>query len=240
MFMNKLYIVMPAYNEEANIEKVVREWYRILDLASDESRFLIADSGSNDKTHAILTNLQKELDKIIILNDTLKQHGPKLIYMYKYAINDKSDYIFQTDSDGQTNPDEFKAFWELRNDYDAVIGNRIVRGDGAIRKFVENIVCLLLNIYFKVRVKDANAPFRLMKTDILSKYIDRFKPDYNLPNIMITTFFTYYREKVLFKEITFKNRQAGKNSIDMAKIIKIGLNAIKDFTYFKKQMLSQK
>lgn len=237
--MDRLYIVMPAYNEEANIEKVVREWYKILDLANDESRFLIADSGSSDKTHKILTNLQKELDKIIILDDTLKQHGPKLIAMYKYAINDKADYIFQTDSDGQTNPDEFKAFWELRNDYDAVIGNRIVRGDGAIRKFVENIVCLLLNIYFKVRVKDANAPFRLMKADILSKYIDRFKPDYNLPNIMITTFFTYYHEKVLFKEITFKNRQAGKNSIDMAKIIKIGLNAMKDFTNFKKQMLSQ-
>ena len=117
-----------------------------------------------------------------------------------------------------------------------IIGNRVVRGDGLIRKFVENVVCLLLRLYFGVKVKDANAPFRLMRVTTLSKYIYRFKEDYNLPNIMLTAYFVYYNDKLCFKDITFKKRQLGKNSIDILKIIKIGIKALADFKKFKKEM----
>lgn len=60
--MNSLYIVMPAYNEEANIESVVKQWYPILEMSkSDESRLVIADNGSTDSTHQILLDLQKNM-----------------------------------------------------------------------------------------------------------------------------------------------------------------------------------
>ena len=175
-----------------------------------------------------------------MLPDTLKQHGPKLIALYKYAIAQGADYIFQTDSDGQTNPDEFAAFWDLRNQYDAILGNRVVRGDGKSRKFVEKFLCFLLRLHFGVKVKDSNAPFRLMKSSLVNKYVGRFKEDYNLPNVMLTTFFAYYDEKYTLREITFKPRQGGKNSINIKKIIKIGWAALADFRAFKKEMKADK
>lgn len=55
--MDKLYIVMPEYNEEANIKKVIDEWYPLLQKADNESKFVVADSGSTDKTHEILIDL---------------------------------------------------------------------------------------------------------------------------------------------------------------------------------------
>ena len=234
--MDKLYIVMPAYNEEENIECVIKEWYKVLNLAAEESRLIVADSGSTDKTHIILTNLKKELPKLEILSDTIKYHGPKLIAMYRYAIVKKADFVFQTDSDGQTNPDEFKGFWDLKEDYDVIIGHRVIRGDGYIRKLIEKIVCLILKIIFNVNVKDANAPFRLMKTNVLGKYIDRFDDDYELPNIMLTTYFSFYKHSILYKEISFKKRQGGKNSINLCKIMKVGFKAISDFKKFKREM----
>ncbi len=234
--MDTLYLVMPAYNEEANIEGVVKSWYKVLDLAGEDSRFIIADSGSVDATHSILLDLQKEYPKLVILPDTLKQHGPKLIAMYDYAIKQGADYIFQTDSDGQTNPDEFEAFWNKREDYAAIIGNRVVRGDGKDRKFVENVVCFLLRLYFGVKVQDANAPFRLMKADVVAKYLPKLPEDYNLPNIMMTTYLSYYKEAVDFEEITFKPRQGGENSIDIPKIVKIGWKALGDFRRLKSEM----
>lgn len=234
--MDKLYITIPAYNEEENIENVVRSWYKILSFGSPDSRLVIADSGSIDNTHNILLNLQKELDKIIILSDTFKEHGPKLIYMYKYAIDNNADYIFQTDSDGQTDPNEFEKFWNDRLNYDIILGNRRVRGDGFVRKIVECIVCLLLFIIFGIRVPDANAPFRLMKTNIVSKYIDRFNIDYNLPNIMLTCFFKYYNENMKFIDITFSPRKKGVNSINIKKIFNIGIEALSDFGEFRRKM----
>ena len=47
--MEKLYIVMPAYNEEENIATVVNQWYPILQEKDTESRLVIADSGSRSE-----------------------------------------------------------------------------------------------------------------------------------------------------------------------------------------------
>ena len=110
-----LYVVMPAYNEEDNIEQVVTDWIKVLKYGSKESRLVVADSGSKDKTHDILLKLKKKFSQLEILCKTNQYHGPKVIALYKYAIEKGADYIFQTDSDGQTDPAEFEGFWRERN-----------------------------------------------------------------------------------------------------------------------------
>ena len=227
---------MPAYNEEANILSVVDSWYGLLENKSPDSRLVVADSGSKDATHKILEKYKSTHPQLEILENTDRQHGPKVIALYDYAIKNGADYIFQTDSDGQTNPKEFNAFWEDRKDFDGIFGNRTVRGDGKSRAFVEKVVCFLLKIYFKVKVPDANAPFRLMRANVVKKYLYRLDSDYNLPNIMMTTYYAYYKESMVFREISFKPRRAGKNSINIPRIFKIGWKALGDFRKLKKGM----
>ena len=235
--MDILYIVMPAYNEEENIQKVIEQWYPILEGKAPESRLVVADSGSKDRTHEILMELKaSKYPQLEILPDTDQYHGPKVIALYDYAIKNNADFIFQTDSDGQTNPDEFPPFWDERNIYNGIFGNRTVRGDGQDRAFVEHTVCRLLKLYFGVNVPDANAPFRLMKAETVKKYLYKMPRDYNLPNIMMTTYFVHYKEPVDFREISFKPRQAGVNSVNIPRIIKIGWKALGDFRRFKKDM----
>lgn len=234
--MDVLYIVMPAYNEEANILGVVDSWYGLLENKSPDSRLVVADSGSKDATHNILVKYKSSHPQLEILENTDRQHGPKVIALYDYAIKNGADYIFQTDSDGQTNPKEFNAFWEERKDFDGIFGNRTVRGDGKFRAFTEKVVCFLLKLYFKVKVPDANAPFRLMRANVVKKYLYRLDHDYNLPNIMMTTYFSYYKESMVFREISFKPRRAGKNSVNIPRIIKIGWKALGDFRRLKKGM----
>lgn len=235
--MDSLYIVMPAYNEEENIKEVVKAWYPLLSGKNEKSRLVISDSGSTDKTHAILEEMKKSFPKLEILSDTDRQHGPKLFALYDYAIKSSADYIFQTDSDGQTNPAEFEEFWNCRGGADVICGNRHEREDGKSRIFVEIVLCLLLKLYFGVSVPDANAPFRLMKTDIVEKYLYHIPEDYSLTNIMMTVYFVYFKEHICFKEITFKPRQGGTNSLNMLKIVKIACKALYDFHYFKKDMV---
>lgn len=234
--MDSIYVVMPAYNEEKNIRKTVEQWYPVLGGKAETSRLVVADSGSTDRTHELLTEMKKEFPKLETLSETNRCHGPKVIALYKYAIENNADYIFQTDSDGQTDPAEFEAFWNEREKYDGIFGNRTVRGDGKNRAFVEKTVCFLLKLYFGVQVPDANAPFRLMKTETVRKYLGKLPEDYNLPNIMMTTYFVYYHEKTAFREITFKPRQAGVNSINIPKIIKIGWKALGDFHHLREDM----
>lgn len=234
--MNCLYIIIPAYNEENNIEDVVSSWHKAVEKIGNNSKLVVINDGSKDRTYNKLLDLQNKYKYLLPLTKANSGHGPTLIYGYKYAINNNADYIFQTDSDGQTNPDEFEAFWNLRNTYDAILGNRTSRGDGKSRAFVEKVVCFLLRCFFGVKVPDANAPFRLMKASLVNKYINKLPEDYNLPNIMLTTYFSYYKENITFKEISFKPRQAGTNSINIKKIVKIGIESLKNFYKFKKGM----
>lgn len=234
--MDSLFVVMPAYNEEENVEGVVKQWYPILSGKDEKSRLVIADSGSTDKTHERLKILQREYPKLEILTETQKQHGPKVIALYDYAIKQGATYVFQTDSDGQTDPAEFDGFWRNREKYDGIFGYRNAREDGKIRDFVEKIVCFLLRIYFGIKVPDANAPFRLMKVETVKKYLYRIPSDYHIPNIIMTTFFVYYNEKTLFKTISFYSRQGGENSINFLSIIKTGWKALGDFKRLRKEM----
>ena len=236
--MEKLFIVMPAYNEQDNIADTLAAWYPVIErhAANGESRLVAVNDGSKDDTFAMMQKFAKDHPLFTPLTKPNGGHGPTVIYAYNYAIEQGADWIFQTDSDGQTNPDEFEAFWEAREAYDGIFGNRTVRGDGNSRAMVEKVVCLLLRIYFGVKVPDANAPFRLMRAEKVAKYLKKLPEDYNLPNIMLTTYFVYYRERVSFREISFKPREKGTNSINIKKIFKIGRQAVKDFRMLKKGM----
>lgn len=240
IFMNSdiLYIIIPAYNEEQNIRQAIDDWYPIVEqcLGDGKSRLVIIDDGSKDNTYNLMKEYAKDRPLFEPLTKENGGHGATVLYGYDYAIKHGADYIFQTDSDGQTLPSEFDAFWKIRGQYDAIIGNRIVRGDGKSRKFIENVVCLLLRMIFGVKVRDANAPFRLMKAELVEKYIHKLPVDFNIPNIMFTTYFVYHHERVAFKEITFRPRQGGTNSINVKKIIKIGWKALKDFRVLRRDI----
>lgn len=229
--MKSLYIIVPAYNESENIENLINDWYPIIEKYNGDgnSRLVVIDDGSKDNTYDILCQLAETRPLLQPITKPNGGHGATLLYGYRYAHQNGADYIFQTDSDGQTSPLEFDAFWEAMSNYDAVLGHRTDRKDGASRKFVEKTLCLILKIVFGVSLPDANAPFRLMKTELFHKYSHLMPEDFNLPNVMLTTFFAYYNENIKFMPITFKPRQGGVNSINIKKICKIGWKAIFDF-----------
>ena len=232
-----LYIISPAYNEAANISQFLSDWYPVIEeYGNADSRLVVINDGSKDETYSILQKSIARYPKLVALDKQNQGHGPTLIYGYRYAINQGADYVYQTDSDGQTNPKEFESFWQLRKQYDGIFGYRKIRGDGISRKLVEKVLTTLLYMIFGVHLKDANAPFRLFTASTLSKYLKRLPADYNLPNVMLTTFYAYYNERMVFQEISFKPRQGGKNSINLKKIFKIGFDAIHDFKKFKDQM----
>lgn len=232
-----LFIVMPTYNEEANIKDVVEEWYPILENGNEKSKMVISDGGSKDNTLDILYELQKTYPKLVVISKPETDHGTKVILLYKYAIENNADWIFQTDSDGQTLPSEFESFWNDRTVHDVIMGNRIKRGDGLGRKMVENVLRIYLKIFFGVMVPDANAPFRLMKSTVVEKYIGLMPENFNLPNAVLAACFARFNESVVYKEITFQSRQGGKNYMNLRRIFRIGWESIRNFSMIRGEVL---
>jgi dolichol-phosphate mannosyltransferase len=236
MMSDNLYIVIPAYNEEENIDSVAREWHEVVLNIGKDSRLVIIDDGSKDSSYKKLCELSEKLPQLVPITKPNGGHGSTVLYGYNYALEMKADYIFQTDSDGQTLPSEFKQFWEKRNDYAAIIGHRNHREDGFSRVFVTKTLKFVLWSIFHLNITDANTPFRLMKRETLQKYIKQIPKDFNLSNVMLTVLLLNAKEKVKFIPITFRPRQGGVNSINLPRIFKIGKQAVKDFRQIKKAM----
>ncbi len=232
--MDKLYIVIPAYNERDNIENVVNDWYPVVEKYGTDSRLVIVNDGSKDDTYDILLKLSETRPQLEPLTKPNGGHGATILYGYDHAIKSGADYIFQTDSDGQTLPSEFDEFWKQREEYDMVIGHRKGRQDGFSRIVVTKTLKLVCRICFHVTITDANTPFRLMKAESLKKEIKYIPENYNLSNVIISVLFIKKGYKVKFIPITFRPRQGGVNSINMKKIFKIGKKALHDFAAINK------
>ncbi len=233
---DSLYIIIPAYNEEMNIETIAREWHQAVAATGPDSRLVIINDGSRDETYNKLLALTEELPLLIPLTKENGGHGATILYGYRYALQCGADYIFQTDSDGQTLASEFPAFWRRRRQYSVQIGNRNHRQDGLSRIFVTKTLRLVLRLIFHLDIPDANTPYRLISRQALARYINKVPENFNLSNVMLSVLWIHYGEKVAFHPITFRPRQGGKNSINMKKIIKIGRQAVRDFRHIRSQM----
>ncbi len=231
-----LYIIMPAYNEEANIEKVIGHWYPIVEKIGGESRLVVLNDGSLDDTYKKIQECEKKYPRLIGINKENEGHGATVLRGYHYAIEAGADYVFQTDSDGQTLAEEFGRFWNNREACGLLLGYRKDRKDGLIRVFVTRVLRLVLLFTFGVWIKDANTPYRLMKASQLQKVLERIPEGFDLSNVLMTVIYEKHHLGVQYYPITFRPRQGGKNSINMKRIAGIGKQAWKDFRKMKRSI----
>lgn len=235
-----LYIVMPAYNEEANIRQVIRQWYPVVEKVGGGSRLVIVNDGSKDHTFQVIQSCQEAYPRLIGIDKANQGHGATVLKGYAYALASGADYVFQTDSDGQTLAEEFWKLWRHRKEKGLHIGYRKGRQDGAARIFVTRVLRLVLFFTFGVWVKDANTPFRLMEATELRHVLSYIPKNFYLSNVVMTVIYEKHHMGVHYYPITFRPRQGGKNSINMKRIFGIGRQAVGDFLKLRKRIGMQR
>ena len=228
--MKDLAIVIPVFNEEENIEKVLNDWKKIL----EKSKFdiIVVNDGSKDKTKLILDKIKKKSSNIKIINKLNGGHGESIYLGYKYATQKKYKFVFQVDSDDQFSTSDFKPLWRLRDKpYDLIIGYRQYRKDPILRIFLSKIVLrLFFLIYFKKNISDANIPYRLMKIRFLDNFIKNSSKKYIAPNILMTL----YAKNVLSLKVKHFQRSKGVIRWPLKRLFYFGVRLIVEIAEWKK------
>ena len=235
--MEKLVIVIPAYNEEKNIKKTIEDWYNV--VSSIENAYLVViDNNSTDRTLSIIKKEAESKKNLIPLTFKEAGHGPTILYGYHYALQLGADWVFQTDSDGQTVPSEFYNFWKQKHSFDFILGYRKNRQDGLLRKIVSFNLSFLCFLFFGIKLKDFNTPFRLMKASSLNEFLPLIPNNCCIPNVYISILYKYTQKRIKIQKITFMARNAGKNSINLIKIFRLGWKSLFNFYKFRKILRS--
>jgi len=231
-----LTLVMPAYNEAQNLDALLAEWHPVVAQVGADATLLVVDDGSTDNTVQLLEQAMAggAYPQLVAVTKPNSGHGATLLYAYRWALDHGASYVFQTDSDRQTMPEEFWPFWNLRNQADAVIGHRKGRQDGASRVMVTKVLKWSVALVFRKVIPDANCPFRLVQRDALAEALRDIPDDYNLTNVLLAVRLAQAGRKVIYRPITFRPRQGGVNSINLPRIFRIGARAIKDFARLRR------
>ena len=228
----KVAVLIPCYNEELTIEKVINDFKKEL----PESDIYVYNNNSKDKTKEIATNLG------VIVKDEYKQGKGNVVRSMFYDID--ADIYVMVDGD-DTYPAEFVH--ELikpvaSGEADMCIGDRLSNGTyqkenkRPFHEFGNNIVKKSINVLFKTELKDIMTGYR-----VFNKKFVKNMPVMS-PKFEIETEMSLYAldKKYIIKEIPiiYRDRPEGSESklntvSDGIKVVKTIFKMYKDYNPFK-------
>jgi len=226
MAIKNLWIIMPVYNEQEAIEKVIHEWIPTIERLNINYVFCILNDGSKDTTLEKIYALKNYFPKIKIINKENSGHGQTCILGYRIAIENGADWIFQIDSDGQCDAQYFEKFIAFTDEFKNIYGVRKIRDDGIKRVVISRFVVVFTFLATGKWIVDANVPYRLMHTDIVSQFVNKIPEDFHLANIFVAVGCAKY-SKIKWVPIRFRDRMGGSPSVKTFTFVKHGLKLFK-------------
>lgn len=157
-------IVMPAYNEEDIIASVVHKCATYLEGVCPDYEIVVVNDGSKDRTGEILDALHAENPKVKPVHQPNKGYGGALQTGF---ANAHKDYVFFMDSDNQFDIAELDKLIPHLGQVDVVLGYRQHRQDHFGRKLNAFGWKTLVNILFRLGVRDIDCAFKVFKHDKL-------------------------------------------------------------------------
>jgi len=212
--MKKL-VIIPAFNEEANILNVVKD----IHFNAPNFDILVINDNSSDNTLALCKK-----NNIRILNLPFNLGiGGAVQSGYLYAYYNDYDIAVQLDGDGQHDAKFLNALVDklIADDADMVIGSRFIEYKGyqssvmrrlGIRWF-SNLIMLLTG----KRISDPTSGYRLCNRCIIKLFAEEYPKDYPEPETVIKII----NNKMIIVEspVVMRERQSGKSSISLIKSV---------------------
>jgi len=161
--------VLPAYNEEDNIENATRQMADVLrSLELKDWEVIVVDDGSVDQTGEIADRLvASDSAHIRVIH-----HDPNLGYaaaLKNGFASARHQLIFFTDSDLQFDVREIKKLLPLIDEADIVCGFRIYRFDHLTRLVLSWGFNLLVRMTFRINVRDIDCAFKLFRREVFDQ-----------------------------------------------------------------------
>jgi glycosyltransferase involved in cell wall biosynthesis len=217
MVFNSISAVLPAFNEEENIETATTRMADVLrSLNLRDWEVIIVDDGSEDGTGEIADRLAaSDPDHIRVFH-----HRPNRGYAEALKTGFTSarhQLIFYTDSDNQFDVKELKNLLPLIENADLVCGFRIYRFDPLTRLILSWGFNLLVRIIFRINVRDVDCAFKLFRREVFDKVTIESKKFFVDAEVLAKA--KYYGFRMVEVGVRHYPRQAGRSTVRPSHII---------------------
>ena len=204
-----LSIVLPAYNEELNIEGAIDEACEVAAAAAPAWEVIVVDDGSRDTTAQRVARISQRQPRVQLISFAENQgYGAALRAGFHAA---HGDLIFYTDSDRQFDLSELRYFLPVMDRTDVAIGFRVYRYDPVLRCLLSWVYNRLVSAVFRARVRDVDCSFKLFRREVLEA-IDLETRDFFIDTEMVAKV-RKWNFRILQKGVKHYPRRAGESSV---------------------------
>jgi glycosyltransferase involved in cell wall biosynthesis len=157
----RIAIVIPVFNEEENIEKLLK---KISPYPKED--IVVVDDGSQDQTVSIVERFGATL-----LTHTVNQgKGMAHRTAFSYALKNGYDGVITLDGDGQHAPEEIGNFLEAVDSADILVGTRSMSLSNMplLRYLTNKVTSLTVSLIASQRILDSQSGYRYISRDVLS------------------------------------------------------------------------
>jgi len=169
------WLILPTYNEAANVEAILTAAGDVLAAAAPEGfRVLVVDDGSPDGTGRLADAMAERHDWVQVLHRTEKGGiGPAYLAGFAHALEHGAGYVMEMDSDFSHDPADLARLLAVaRNDADLVLGSRYVPGGevrdwGLLRRFISEGGSTYARLVLGLKVRDLTGGFKCFRSEVL-------------------------------------------------------------------------
>ena len=209
----ELTILLPAYNEEENLEKCINETVKTVKALEKKFEIIILENGSKDKTFEIAKNLAKKFPFIVPVHLEIATVTGAIRKGYELA---KGEIVINLDVDLATDMSHLEELVRYAEEFDIVTGSRYLDKTEVKRTWDRLLLSLVFNNIL-VRgilgseLKDNNCGFRAFHRKVGLELYKEVKDNYffGLVEIMIRAQRKRYRIKEFPVKWTENSRKIG-------------------------------
>lgn len=179
----KVLMIIPAYNEELNIENTVNKIVKYNKKSSNKIDYIVINDGSEDNTKEIcISNNYNVINLIHNLGI-----GGAVQTGYKYALEHDYDVAIQFDGDGQHDENYIESLVkEIENGNNFVIGSRFVSElskfkSTSARRMGIKILSLLIKLCTGKKIYDPTSGFRAADREVIKLFANHYPIEYPEP-----------------------------------------------------------
>lgn len=212
----KSLVIIPTYNEIDNIKNIIEKV-----LPQDQSiEILIVDDNSPDGTGKVVLDIMKKTDRVHLIERRGKLGlGTAYVEGFKFAIQNKYDYVIEMDADFSHSPDDLPRLINEIKDYDLVIGSRYVQGVNVVNWPISRLILsYFASFYVKIitgmKIDDPTGGFKCFRRTVLEKInLDSIISDGY--SFQVEMNYRVYNRQCKIKEIPiiFYERRDGKSKM---------------------------
>ena len=173
--MSDSLVIIPTYNEQENITRMLNTVRALTPVHGDRFHVLVVDDGSPDGTGDLVRSAQQEHPNRIHLLERSGKLGLGTAYIagFKWGLNAGYDYLFEMDADFSHNPKDLERLREAcMNGAGVAVGSRYTKG-GAVSNWPWHRIAmsygasLYVNTVLNLKVKDPTAGFKCYRAKTL-------------------------------------------------------------------------